>query len=812
MRAVVRLAVLAASLTAPAAVRAQVFVQTLRQDLPVITRVMPAGLERGKSTELTVDGERLDGLTRLLSAEGVRLLSVVESGPKQARLLVEVDAKTPVGIYPLHVLCKAGLSNPRLMCIDDLPQVVEQDEAANNTLAGADALTIPAAVSGVLNPGDQDHYRFHATAGQEVVVEVEAQRLGTALQPVLALFDAAGRELKSATIPPPDIAPDVRLVHTCAVEGDYVVRVHDLTYQGAAHCVYRLRIGPLRFGTTLFPLGGRRGEVARVTLDGGNLAAPVQHEVDLRGDVPWACTRLRIPLEGTTLTAPALFAVGLNPEAFEHEPNNAPDQANAVDTPTTINGRIEVRGDRDCFRFHATPGQPLVVRVLAEQLGSPLDAIVTIESADGNVVVTSDDRPSTNFEPPVVRPVVSTQRLDDPLVEFTAPAEGDFVLSLDDLHKRGGANFAYRIELAPRVPQFELIAQPGREPPQPNQNRQAQGQQILQEFNGQGTGALSLDRGGSGTIVVLAQRSGYDGPIRLGVEGLPEGVEAAETVIPAGQNQAVINCNAGFDAPSTAAFIRILGNADDGQTTHARLAQQPVVFSAMPSNGAVEHRLDAIAVGVSQQGAELAVRGELRQELVQGGKAEALVSIRRREGYAGEVTVSLVNLPSGLEATPATIAADQQQATVALSAALDIAPGTRSILLQGSMAKKDAKEPILATFPLRVRTLPWVELELVDQQIDVPQGGTARLAIALHRNGSLAAPIDLAAARLPRGLQIDSAHMPADQERFSLLIRTTNEASPSPIRRIIQLKPTATVDGRTIELPTLRFALKIVKP
>lgn len=243
-----------------------------------------------------------------------------------------------------------------------------------------------------------------------------------------------------------------------------------------------------------------------------------------------------------------------------------------------------------------------------------------------------------------------------------------------------------------------------------------------------------------------------------------------------------------------------------------RLAQQPVVFTSLPPNGAVEHYLDTIAVGVSQQGAELAVRGELKQPLVQGGTSELLVSIRRREGYTGDVAVTLVNPPSGLEAPSVTIPADSEQATLTLSAALDLTPGPRFILLQGSMPKQGAKEPILATFPLRLATLPWVELSVAEQQIDVSPGGSAELKIMLRRNGPRRSPIELSPGRTPRGVTVDPVTVPADAEHVALPIRAAGTARPSPIRRIIQLKPTATVDGRTLELPTLRFALKIVKP
>src|SRR6202171_6056136 len=52
-----------------------------------------------------------------------------------------------------------------------------------------------------------------------------------------------------------------------------------------------------------------------------------------------------------------LFRVGDQPHIIEKEPNSTFEQAQEVSLPVTINGRLNVDGDFDFFRFHVKQGQ-----------------------------------------------------------------------------------------------------------------------------------------------------------------------------------------------------------------------------------------------------------------------------------------------------------------------------------------------------------------------------------------------------------------------------------------------------------------------
>jgi hypothetical protein len=497
----------------------------------------------------------------------------------------------------------------------------------------------------------------------------------------------------------------------------------------------------------------------------------------------------------------------------------------------TINGRIDHDGDRDLFQFHAAAGSKLNVRVMAQELGSPLDSLVTISDSQGNELLSADDRQPVPREPPLVRALVASPPIDDVLAEFIAPADGDYFVAIDDLFGFGSPAHGYRLELAPARQDFELLVQPGSAttPANPNAAQQQQQQQVLEEFAGVGTGSLSLDRGGSGSLVVRALRNGYNGPIVLAAEDLPPGVQALPAVIAAGQNDAAITFTADFEAASTAGFVRIVGTgqiADTGPTDRAgsaertgpaertaivRTALQPVVTSALPMHGAVQRELSVVALGISQQGAELALRGALQAALVPGGQSALRLLVKRREGYTGDVAVQVLNLPTGLTAAAAAIAADRNEAEIPLAANLELTPGRQVLLVEGKLTTAGKNEPITATFPLEFEVLPLVALELTAQQVDVSQGSSATVELNVHRNAILGNPVELTISALPKGLSVATTSIPPTSERFALVIEAAETAAASPIRRIVQVKAKIQVGDQTLELPALRFALKVTK-
>jgi hypothetical protein len=148
------------------------------------------------------------------------------------------------------------------------------------------------------------------------------------------------------------------------------------------------------------------------------------------------------------LSNPLIFLVGQIPETSEAEPNDtvtAPEQLPSL--PVLVNGQI-MPGDVDCFKFSAKEGQKLVIRAdarslipyLADTVPGWFQAVLTLYDANGIEVAYDDD---FRFDP-------------DPVLMYTVPKDGDYTLSIRDSIFRGREDFVYRISIG-ELPFIERI-------------------------------------------------------------------------------------------------------------------------------------------------------------------------------------------------------------------------------------------------------------------------------------------------------------------------------------------------------------------
>ena len=121
-------------------------------------------------------------------------------------------ADAPPGYHNLRVVTEGGVS---------LPLVIGVDRLAQRPLA-ATAEGLPVALHGALTGSTVAKTSFPGKAGQKVMVEVEAQRLGSKLRPVIHLYDRKNRQLAWAWSSPA-LAGDTRLEATLPEAGSYTV-------------------------------------------------------------------------------------------------------------------------------------------------------------------------------------------------------------------------------------------------------------------------------------------------------------------------------------------------------------------------------------------------------------------------------------------------------------------------------------------------------------------------------------------------------------------------------------------------------------
>jgi hypothetical protein len=231
----------------------------------------PLSITAGTTSEWTVTGRNLGGVERvLISGEGVTIIDRKLKPSNAFALTVRAEVGAEPGLREVRAESPNGLSNFLLFRVEMIPIVREHEP--NDDPAHAREIAFGSAVAGTLEPRDLDHFRCSGRAGQRVMVEVEAHRLGSPALPVVTLLTSSGNALAQGRETRGD--RDGRLSYRLPREGTYPLLVHDFLFGGDDGAGYRLRVSDAPFATGLVPLGGRRGRPITITASGGSLAEP----------------------------------------------------------------------------------------------------------------------------------------------------------------------------------------------------------------------------------------------------------------------------------------------------------------------------------------------------------------------------------------------------------------------------------------------------------------------------------------------------------------------------------------------------------
>jgi hypothetical protein len=198
------------------------------------------------------------------------------------------------------------------------------------------------------------------------------------------------------------------------------------------------------------PLGAAAGSSVEVEVSGADLeeanrmlfdhpGIKAEHvkdrkfKVSVAAEVPEGTYDVRV-VGKYGVSSPRLFAVshGLI-EVAEKGPNNEPATAQAVLVNSVINGASN-QGKDGVFRFPAKKGQRIVVECFAQRLDSQLDGSMTLTDKNGKQLASNRGYFGR-----------------DPLVEFVAPADGDYFVTLHDLAYLGGHPYRLLITDRPHV-------------------------------------------------------------------------------------------------------------------------------------------------------------------------------------------------------------------------------------------------------------------------------------------------------------------------------------------------------------------------
>ena len=524
---------------------------------PVITDLQPRGVQKGRPFTLTLTGRNLGEGAKirsnlpatftLLAPE--RADAMIEG--RYATFLVEPASDVTVGAYPIRVETPDGISNIQLLAVGTFPEYFEDESRpgalpnGNDTIETAQPLPpAPLTLNGALEGPERDMFRIQAKAGEKQVFEVEARRLGSAIDPVLEILDASGKTLARSE-DAPLLGLDARVAVTFPRDGYYYAVVHDSRYSKQIANFYRLKIGSYAYPQEVFPLGGRRGEMVEASLGVQKIS------VDLR-KVDRNAHQVFVNLPDSA-TLPIPFAVGDDPEITTPV-------ADAIELPVTVNARLSEPGQVDRYRVRVSPGEPLAFRIQARELGtSKIMAVITVFDERGKILARSGDEPLADD----VYNVNQSRTVGDPMLRVKAPeGSSNVVVTVEDLALRGGTNYGYRLNAQSVAEDFRVILN---------------------------APYVNVPAGGSAMLPVTVLRQGFDGEVQLRISNAPPGLRVEGGYVVAGapvketaQNRnsrgtLILTAEQGINLSSADLIVEGVGRLPDGSNL-VRRAEAPAMI------------------------------------------------------------------------------------------------------------------------------------------------------------------------------------------------------------------------------------------
>lgn len=587
---------------------------------PDLQATEPRGGQRGTELVVKLVGNRLGDAEELLFyGQGItwkELQPDAKSGTSATVKLV-IAADAPLGLHPFRVRTKTGISYGRPFWVSQFPNLLESGN--NNAFDTPQDIPLNSTVDAGIKPETADYFRFQAKKGQRISVEVEGIRANSTrgylgMDPYVAILNKGRFALASAD-DTPLLRQDCFVSVVIPEDGAYTVEIRDSAYEGNGR--YRAHIGSFPRPTAAYPPGGQPGQDLELRLIG-----------DAKGDYP---ARVKVPAgtgeqyecfaaqDGLVPPSPNVLRVSPYPNVLEDESINddfSTVKASAGKLPLAFNGILQEKGDYDFFRFTATKGQLFRIRTVSRKISSPVDPVLHVFAADGKVLGGNDDADGTT----------------DARYDFTAPADGDYLVRVYDHLLRGGPDFVYRVETETPAP--ELVVTMAE----------------FQQQDNQAGKAMAVPRGGRYGVVVNVSRQNVRCDVRFGAEGLPPGVVMKAAEMPAGVGQFPVVFEAAADAVPAAKLITLFAESTDPAKPLRGVYRHDFDWVRGVPNNTVYYSttVPVLPVAVLDEAPFTLDLEPLGRALLRDGLVAMKVTAKRKEGFTAPITARWLWRPPGV--------------------------------------------------------------------------------------------------------------------------------------------------------------------
>ncbi|MDR3634137.1 MAG: PPC domain-containing protein [Isosphaeraceae bacterium] len=760
---------------------------------PALRGINPVGGQRGTEVTVTFTGQRLADAQELLFYQPGITVTKLQAG-KDAELVatLKIAPDAPLGLHDFRLRSATGISALKTFSVGVLKEVAEVEP--NNDFAKPQPIPLNVTINGVADREDIDYYAITAKKGERITAEVEGIRLGlTLFDPYVAILDTKRFELKTSD----DSAliwVDGLVSIVAPEDGTYIVAVRESAYNGNPQCLYRLHVGNFPRPTAVLPAGGKLGEPVTVHWIGdvlgemtSNLTLPASDDHnfslvahDERGTAPY----------------PNAFRLSPFGNILETEPNDTPATATPFTPPLALNGVIGAAGDVDHFTFSAKKGQTYDVRVYARQIRSPLDAVMTIAVKGGGNVARNDDSGGP-----------------DSYIRFNAPKDGDYIVSLVDHLKKGGPDYAYRVEISPVAPKLTLST--------PNEALR----------RGTQTMAVAIPRGNRQAILINATRAEFGGALSLAASNLPPGVTFEADTMDAGTGTIPVLLRAEPSAPVGATLAQVSGKPLDTKLGDIPTAFQSTCELVLGQNNVVfwSRTVDALAVAVTDEAPFSIEVIEPKVPIVRNGAMDLKVVARRKPGFTGAIAVSLPWNPPGISSKQdIVIPENEDSALIPLNANGGADLKTWKIVVNGTYveppppgapaAKKGGgngrgfgRGRLTVSSELTKLTVAAPYLALKFDAVSVEQGKAVDLAVDVQKVADFPGEAKVTLVGLPNKVTTDPTTITKDSSEMVFHLKT-DEASPPGETKSLFCQVVVTINGEPIVHNLGTGRLRIDKP
>ncbi len=260
----------------------------------------------------------------------------------------------------------------------------------------------------------------------------------------------------------------------------------------------------------------------------------------------------------------------------------------------------------------------------------------------------------------------------DSFLEFTAPADGEYLVRVRDALGEGGERYAYRLMLRPAEPDFDVVMGPYR---------------------------VNISRGSRRPIDVRVRRKdGFNAPVKVALHGLPAGFTAESDVILGDDDTVKLALVAGPEAQSTPmdATFKITAEAElNGQGVVRETYLGPITISEVPADLSVHN-------------------GEERVAITPGQSGWISVKLDRANGFNSRVPIDVLNLPFGVRVMDTglngiLVRDGEFERRMEIFVEPWVAPITRNIYVQARIETVSSAQPLFIGEPIELSIVPPAE-------------------------------------------------------------------------------------------------------